>query len=68
MLAKAGREGSCLIITEGYDKNVIMSVRNMRRIAVTSVENLNAFDVLFYRGIVMTEGALNKLKENAGAA
>lgn len=68
LLEKAGRDGSCLIVTEGHDKNAVLAVRNMRRIAVTTVENLNAYDVLFYRGIVMTEGALNKLKENSGAA
>jgi large subunit ribosomal protein L4 len=69
LLASVGRaERSCLIVTHERDENLLKSVRNIPRVATTLVDDLNAYDVLRFRGIVMTEAAFAKLKETAGAA
>lgn len=68
LLEKTGMSQSCLIVTDSRDDNLLLSVRNLDRVYATTVENLNAYDVLHFRGLILTEGALSKLKENAGAA
>lgn len=56
-------EGSCLIVADAVERNLLLSVRNLPRVKVTSVAELNAFDVCFYRNVLLTEAALAKLKE-----
>jgi large subunit ribosomal protein L4 len=56
-------EGSCLIVVDQADKNLVLSARNLRRVRVAPVSQLNAYDVVFHRNLVLTTGALEKLKE-----
>ena len=65
ILDDVGYRASCLIVTHERDDNLLLSVRNLRRVKVIPVEELNAWDVLFYRGILFTEGALEKLEARA---
>jgi large subunit ribosomal protein L4 len=56
-------EGSCLIVVDEADKNLLLSARNLPRVRVANVAQLNAYDVVFHRNLVLTEKGLAKLKE-----
>jgi large subunit ribosomal protein L4 len=56
-------EGSCLIVVDAADQNLLLSTRNLRRVKVSPVADLNAYDVVFHRNLVVTEAALDRLKE-----
>jgi large subunit ribosomal protein L4 len=59
-------EGSCLIVVDDAAKDLVLSARNLRRVRVSEVSQLNAYDVVFHRNLVVTEPALAKLKEVHG--
>jgi large subunit ribosomal protein L4 len=56
-------EGSCLIVVDEAEKNLILSARNLRGVRVSPVSQLNAYDVIFHRNLVLTARGLEKLKE-----
>ena len=56
---------SVLFVVNSYDKNVILSVRNVPNAAVDQLSNLNAYDILKYKRIVFTQEALSLLGEEA---
>ena len=58
LLRALGVRGRCLIGTEALDKNLVLSARNIPRLSVSQVKNLNALEVLAARTIVLTRGAL----------
>ena len=58
---------SVLIVTESSDENVIKSARNIPRVWTSPAAVLNVADILKYRRIVMTEGAIRKVEELWGA-
>lgn len=66
VLQQLGCAESCLIVSEGLDANLVLSARNLRRIKVMPVSDLNAFDVLFHRRLIFTKAALELLKETCG--
>ena len=68
LLDAAGHRKSCLIVTHERDENLLKSVNNLPRVATALVDDINAYDLLLFRGLVITEGALAKLKEKNGAA
>ncbi len=58
--------GSALIVTDTPDKNLLLSVRNLPKVKVTSVKDLNAYDVVFHRKLVVTKAGLAAMKEVHG--
>jgi large subunit ribosomal protein L4 len=56
-------EGSCLIVVDEAEKNLILSARNLHGVRVSPVSQLNAYDVVFHRNLVLTASGLEKLKE-----
>ncbi|MFC1678911.1 50S ribosomal protein L4 [Elusimicrobiota bacterium] len=50
-----------LIVTEQADGNLTRSVRNVPDLKVRLVANLNAYEVLSCRNLIITRGALEKL-------
>ena len=56
---------SVLFVVGSYDKNIILSVRNVVKASVDQLSNLNAYDVLKYKRIVFTQEALSLLGEEA---
>ena len=56
-------EGSCLIVVDEADKNLLLSARNLPGIRAAPVSQLNAYDVIFHRNLVLTAKGLEKLKE-----
>ncbi len=68
LLASLGAEGKSLLVTEARDENLWKSARNIRGVEVRMALDLNAYDVLKFRNLVLTEGALTRLKERIGHA
>jgi large subunit ribosomal protein L4 len=63
---KCGGE-TLLVATAVHDANVYMSARNIARVAVSPVGELNAWTVLAPRRLLITRAALDKFKQQAKA-
>ena len=59
---------SALITTAEHDPVVYKSARNLGRVSVSRVSDLNAYEILRPHRVVMTRGAMDSFKENAAAA
>lgn len=51
-----------LIITADKDENVLKSARNIERVSVKMVKNLNAYDVISHKNILFLEDSLKALE------
>jgi large subunit ribosomal protein L4 len=60
-------EETLLVATAAHDANVYMSARNIARVAVSPVGDLNAWTVLAPRRLLITRAALDKIKQQAKA-
>ena len=49
ILAAAGFEGTCLIVTDERCDNLLLSARNLRRVEVVPVDEVNAYDLLYFK-------------------
>lgn len=59
-------DGSRLLVaTEAYDPNVYKSARNIQRVAVAPATDLNAYHVLSAGRLLVTKGALDRLRDRA---
>lgn len=58
---------SCLVTTAGHDVNVYKSARNINRVTVSPVADLNALAILMPKRLLMTRAALDAVKERAKA-
>jgi len=68
MLAGLGLEGrSVLVVTENHDPVLYRSLRNVPRVDVRPLSDLNAFEVLLRRHMVLTPGAMDQLEERMRA-
>jgi large subunit ribosomal protein L4 len=63
LLKDAGIEGACLVVTAERDAGVYLSCRNLRNVSCMPVSDLNAYDVLKHRNMVMTDDACAKMLE-----
>lgn len=61
LLQRAGVEGKVLIVLEALDENVGKSFRNLPRVHMITVDQLNTYDVLARDWLVITQAALDKL-------
>lgn len=52
-----------LIITEEYNKNLILSSRNLSKVKILGCEALNVYDVLKYDKLILLEPTLKKIEE-----
>ena len=53
-----------LLILPAVDKNLVLASRNLPNTSVTLVEQINTYDVLYSKKILISETALTKLTEN----
>jgi large subunit ribosomal protein L4 len=53
---------SCLIVTDRPDDVLVRSARNLPRVKVASVAELNAYDVVYHRNLVLTAAGLERLR------
>jgi large subunit ribosomal protein L4 len=58
---------STLVTTAALDVNVYKSARNIPRVSVAPVADLNALSVLAPRRMLVTKAALDSLKNRASA-
>jgi large subunit ribosomal protein L4 len=62
-IAGLGLVGSTLVMDTGDDDNVYLSLRNLKDVKVIRVENVNLFDLLKYRNLLIEQDAINKLQQ-----
>lgn len=65
LLRAADIAGSVLLVLDGRDENVERSFRNLARVHLISVDQLNTYDVLARDWLVITRSALEKLNARA---
>jgi large subunit ribosomal protein L4 len=56
-------ETSCLLALAGPDGNVWKSARNIPRVSVSPASELNAYEVLHKKQLVLTRGALDAIRD-----
>lgn len=61
-LKKLGLEKSVLILLDRYDEKVILAARNLPRVEVAKVSEVDVYSLLFYRTIVTTRAGFEELK------
>lgn len=57
-----------LLVLSAPDKNIILASRNMPNTVVTLVDQINTYDLLHAKKVLMSETALKKLTENLSNA
>lgn len=61
-LGALGAEKSALIVSDGpVDANLLLSVRNLPRVRALPASEVSAYDVVFYRNVVLLDGAFEAL-------
>lgn len=63
ILAVLGVESPALVVTEQADPMVVMSARNLEGIRTTPADLLNVVDLLSYRRLLMTLGAVRRVEK-----
>jgi large subunit ribosomal protein L4 len=63
MLNALGVEKKSLIVTADVDKNVVLASRNIEGNKTTFVGQLNVYDILNSRKLILTEDAVKKITE-----
>jgi large subunit ribosomal protein L4 len=58
-------ETSCLLAIEAPDNKVWRSGRNIPTLWISSCDDLNAYDLLHQRQLILTRGALDRLRGRA---
>ncbi|MDA9214335.1 50S ribosomal protein L4, partial [Bacteroidia bacterium] len=64
MLNALNLTGRTLFVTPENDKNIYLSGRNIPKNTVMAAADLNTYQVLKAKSLILTEGALNKLQES----
>ena len=52
-----------LLVTEDMDRSLVLSSRNLQNAAVTRAADLNTYDILNAHTLILSEGAIEKIKE-----
>lgn len=52
-----------LFVTKGYDKNVVISARNIPTINMIPTGNLNVYEVMKYPKLILTKDAVESIQE-----
>jgi large subunit ribosomal protein L4 len=63
ILNKFGLQGTLLVITSEVEQNLRLATRNLQKVAVTTSDVLNAYDVLRPAKLLFTQGAFEKLEQ-----
>lgn len=59
-------EHKALVVTEVYDDNVVLSLRNIPGVKFVTAEGINVLDVLNHDHLIMTKAAVAKVEEVLG--
>jgi len=53
---------SCLLTVENYDENIYKSGRNIENLGISPAKDLNAYDLLYRKRLLVTKGAMDKIR------
>ncbi len=56
-------EKKTLLVTPEYEKEVLLSVRNLPNAAITRAGDLNTYEILRANTLILSEGSIEKIKE-----
>jgi len=59
-------ENALLVAPETADRNLVLSVRNLRRIRVMPAQEVSAYDLVYHRYVVLLDGAWEALCRRLG--
>jgi len=59
---------SCLVAISDYDENIYRSARNIRKVAVLPIADLNAADIVNHRQVLFTKDALTSFLDREGGS
>ena len=62
-LKAIGAADKALVVTNGVNKNLVVSIGNMEKAAASNTDVLNVYEVLNCKTLVMTKDAVEKLAE-----
>lgn len=68
LLKKLGMDRSAIIVLDKYDDNVLLSARNLEKVAVTTVNDLDVYTLLLYRTVVTDKAGLEAIKARMAKA
>ncbi len=63
MLAALGIDRTCLVVTHERNENAWKSLRNLPGVDVMPASDVNAFEILRHRNVLLTSAALDALRE-----
>ena len=66
LLKALGVSESALVLIAAENKNVALASRNMPKVKVLRMENINVYDLLKYRYLITTQDALTTMQEVYG--
>lgn len=67
MLSRLGASEGCVLATNGVERNLYLSGRNIPKTEVRPVSDLNAYEILRRRKLVFTKPAFEALLKRVGA-
>ncbi|HWB64157.1 MAG TPA: 50S ribosomal protein L4 [Chitinophagales bacterium] len=53
-----------IFVVDGVDKNTVLSARNISSVVVTEARNLNTYDIMNCKKLVLSEGAVKSIESN----
>ncbi|HUB86437.1 MAG TPA: 50S ribosomal protein L4 [Verrucomicrobiae bacterium] len=62
-ISKLALKGTTLIVSAGVDKNLALASRNLEKVALTTSDSLNTYDVLRPDKLVFTKSAFEKVSD-----
>jgi large subunit ribosomal protein L4 len=68
LLKKLGMDRSAIIVLDKYDDNVLLSARNLEKVAVCTVNDLDVYTLLLYRTVVTDKAGLEAIKARMAKA
>ena len=63
-LLKKYELSNVLIVTENIDENLYLATRNLHRVDIVDVAEMNPLDLIKHDKVVMTEEAVTKIQEH----
>jgi large subunit ribosomal protein L4 len=66
MLDNLGVKENALVLIKSENKNLTLASRNIPSVKVLRMENINVYDLLKYRYLIMTQDALSAMQEVYG--
>ncbi len=62
-LEKIGATGKILIVVEELNDNLILGTRNLEKVNLLQVNDVNVYDIINCRKMIITEGAIKTIEE-----